>query len=150
MAALLARTSITRRVGLRMFQAVIVFGVATVVFALSHWLWLSLIALAVLGAADMISVVIRLSLVQLATPDDMRGRVGAVNYLFINASAQLGEFESGIAAFLLGAVPAAVLGRAGDDRGRAVVDEIVSIAARRRTSRMIEPSAVRRSLKTDG
>jgi MFS family permease len=113
MAAALARTSLTRRVGLRMFQAVIVFGVATVVFALSHWLWLSLIALAVLGAADMISVVIRLSLVQLATPDDMRGRVGAVNYLFINASAQLGEFESGIAAFLLGAVPAAVLGGLG-------------------------------------
>jgi hypothetical protein len=113
MAAALARTSMTRRVGLRMFQAVIVFGVATVVFALSHWLWLSLIALAVLGAADMISVVIRLSLVQLATPDEMRGRVGAVNYLFINASAQLGEFESGIAAFLLGAVPAAVLGGLG-------------------------------------
>jgi MFS family permease len=113
MAAALARTSLTRRVGLRMFQAVIVFGVATVVFALSQWLWLSLIALAVLGAADMISVVIRLSLVQLATPDDMRGRVGAVNYLFINASAQLGEFESGIAAFLLGAVPAAVLGGLG-------------------------------------
>ena len=113
MAAALARTSLTRRVGLRMFQAVIVFGVATVVFALSHWLWLSLIALAVLGAADMISVVIRLSLVQLATPDDMRGRVGAVNYLFINASAQLGEFESGIAAFLFGAVPAAVLGGLG-------------------------------------
>jgi MFS family permease len=113
MAAALARTTMTRRVGLRMFQAVIVFGVATVVFALSQWLWLSLIALAVLGAADMISVVIRLSLVQLATPDDMRGRVGAVNYLFINASAQLGEFESGIAAFLLGAVPAAVLGGLG-------------------------------------
>jgi MFS family permease len=113
MATVLARTSITRRVGLRMFQAVIVFGLATIVFALSHWLWLSLIALAVLGAADMISVVIRLSLVQLATPDEMRGRVGAVNYLFINASAQLGEFESGIAAFLLGAVPAAVLGGLG-------------------------------------
>jgi MFS family permease len=113
MATVLVRTSITQRVGLRMFQAVIVFGVATVVFALSHWLWLSLIALVVLGAADMISVVIRLSLVQLATPDAMRGRVGAVNYLFINASAQLGEFESGIAAFLLGAVPAAVLGGLG-------------------------------------
>ena len=113
MATVLARTSMTQRVGLRMFQAVIVFGVATVVFALSHWLWLSLIALVVLGAADMISVVIRLSLVQLATPDAMRGRVGAVNYLFINASAQLGEFESGIAAFLLGAVPAAVLGGLG-------------------------------------
>jgi MFS family permease len=113
MAAALARTSISQRVGLRMFQAVIVFGVATVVFALSRWLWLSLLALVVLGAADMISVVIRLSLVQLKTRDAMRGRVGAVNYLFINASAQLGEFESGIAAFLLGAVPAAVLGGLG-------------------------------------
>jgi MFS family permease len=113
MAAALARTTMTRRVGLRMFQAVIVFGVATIIFAVSHWLWLSLLALAVLGAADMISVVIRLSLVQLKTPDEMRGRVGAVNYLFINASAQLGEFESGIAAFLFGAVPGAVLGGLG-------------------------------------
>jgi MFS family permease len=113
MATLLARTTMTRRVGMRMFQAVIVFGLATVVFALSRWLWLSLLALVVLGAADMISVVIRLSLVQLKTPDAMRGRVGAVNYLFINASAQLGEFESGVAAALLGAVPAAALGGLG-------------------------------------
>jgi MFS family permease len=113
MAVTLARYSIKRRVGMRMFQAVIVFGVATVIFALSHWLWLSMLALVVLGAADMVSVVIRLSLVQLATPDAMRGRVGAVNYLFINASSQLGEFESGVAAALLGAVPAAVLGGIG-------------------------------------
>jgi len=113
MATALARTTMTRGVGMRMFQAVIVFGLATIVFALSHWLWLSLLALIVLGAADMISVVIRLSLVQLKTPDAMRGRVGAVNYLFINASAQLGEFESGIAAALLGAVPAAALGGLG-------------------------------------
>jgi hypothetical protein len=74
---------------------------------------LSLIALGVAGAADTISVVIRISLVQLATPDAMRGRVGAVNYLFINASNQLGEFESGMAAALLGAMPAAVLGGLG-------------------------------------
>lgn len=113
MAALLARHSIKRRVGMRMFQAVIVFGVATVIFALSHWLWLSMLALIVLGAADMVSVVIRLSLVQLGTPNEMRGRVGAVNYLFINASSQLGEFESGVAAALLGAVPAAALGGVG-------------------------------------
>jgi hypothetical protein len=66
-----------------------------------------------MGAADTISVVIRFSLVQLATPDDMRGRVGAVNFLFINASNQLGEFESGMVAALLGAVPAATLGGAG-------------------------------------
>jgi MFS family permease len=106
----LARHTLRRRVGLRMFQAVIVFGVATVVFAVSHWMWLSVVALAVLGAADTVSVVIRFSLVQLATPDEMRGRVGAVNFLFINASNQLGQFESGITAALFGAMPAAVLG----------------------------------------
>ena len=106
----LARYPINHRVGMRMFQAVIVFGVATVVFAFSRSLWLSIVALAVLGAADMVSMVIRIALVQLATPDDMRGRVGAVNYLFVNASYQLGEFESGMTAALFGAVPAAALG----------------------------------------
>jgi MFS family permease len=110
MTAALARYAIKRRVGMRMFQAVIVFGLATVVFALSHLIWLSVLALAVMGAADMVSVVIRTSLVQLATPDAMRGRVGAVNFLFINASNQLGQFESGLTAALLGAMPAAVLG----------------------------------------
>jgi MFS family permease len=113
MTAILARHTIERRVGMRMFQSVIVFGVATVVFALSHWMWLSVLALAVLGAADTVSVVIRFSLVQLATPDEMRGRVGAVNFLFINASNQLGQFESGVTAALLGAMPAAVLGGIG-------------------------------------
>jgi MFS family permease len=113
MTALLARHSLMRRIGLRMFQAVIAFGAATVVFALSHELWLSVVALAAMGAADTISVVIRVSLVQLMTPDDMRGRVGAVNYLFINASNQLGEFESGMVAALLGAMPAALLGGLG-------------------------------------
>ncbi len=113
MTIVLARHSINRHVGLRMFQAVIVFGAATVVFALSQWMWLSVLALAVLGAADTISVVIRFSLVQLATPDEMRGRVGAVNFLFINASNQLGQFESGVTAALFGAMPAAVLGGVG-------------------------------------
>jgi MFS family permease len=113
MTAVLARQSISSRVGLRMFQAVIVFGAATVVFALSHWMWLSVLALAILGAADIVSVVIRFSLVQLATPDEMRGRVGAVNFLFINASNQLGQFESGVTAALFGAMPAAVLGGLG-------------------------------------
>jgi MFS family permease len=113
MTIVLARHSINRHVGLRMFQSVIVFGVATVVFALSPWMWLSVLALAVLGAADTISVVIRFSLVQLATPDEMRGRVGAVNFLFINASNQLGQFESGVTAALLGTAPAAVLGGVG-------------------------------------
>jgi MFS family permease len=113
MTVVLARRSINRRVGLRMFQAVIVFGAATVVFALSHWMWLSLLALAILGAADTVSVVIRFSLVQLSTPNEMRGRVGAVNFLFINASNQLGQFESGVTAALFGAMPAAVLGGVG-------------------------------------
>ncbi|MGA7804382.1 MFS transporter [Bradyrhizobium sp.] len=110
MTALLARNTISGRVGLRMFQAVIIFGAATVVFAVSHWMVLSVLALAILGAADTISVVIRFSLVQLATPNEMRGRVGAVNFLFINASNQLGQFESGVTAALFGAMPAAVLG----------------------------------------
>ncbi|MEY9110981.1 MFS family permease [Bradyrhizobium yuanmingense] len=110
MTMVLARHAISRHVGLRMFQAVIVFGLATIVFALSSWMWLSVLSLAILGAADTISVVIRFSLVQLSTPDEMRGRVGAVNFLFINASNQLGQFESGVAAALLGAMPAAVLG----------------------------------------
>jgi MFS family permease len=113
MTAFLAHYTINRRVGMRMFQAVIVFGAATVVFALSHWMWLSVLSLAILGAADTISVVIRFSLVQLRTPDEMRGRVGAVNFLFINASNQLGQFESGITAALFGVIPAAVLGGVG-------------------------------------
>ena len=113
MTAVLARHAIKRRAGMRMFQAVIVFGLATVVFAFSRELWLSILALAILGAADTVSMVIRISLVQLATPDDMRGRVGAVNYLFVNASYQLGEFESGLTAALFGAMPAVALGGVG-------------------------------------
>ena len=125
MTMVLARHAINRRVGMRMFQAVIVFGVATVVFALSHWMWLSVLALAVLGAADTISVVIRFSLVQLATPDEMRGRVGAVNFLFINASNQLGQFESGVTAALFGADAGRRARRRRHRRGRAAVDEAV-------------------------
>jgi hypothetical protein len=96
-----------------MFQAVIVFGIATVVFGLSTNMWLTLAALGVMGAADQISVVIRLSLVQLATPDDMRGRVGAINFLFVNASNQLGEFRSGVTAAWWGAIPATIVGGIG-------------------------------------
>jgi hypothetical protein len=113
MTALLARHTISHRVGLWMFQAVIIFGAATVLFAVSRWMWLSVLALATLGAADTVSVVIRFSLVQLATPDEIRGPVGAVNFLFINASNQLGQFESGLTAALFGAMPAAVLGGVG-------------------------------------
>jgi uncharacterized membrane protein len=90
-----------------------VFGVATMVFAVSRSFALSIAALTLMGAADTVSVVIRLSLVQLATPDAMRGRVGAVNYLFINASNQLGQFESGVTAALFGTMPAALLGGVG-------------------------------------
>ena len=102
MALWLARHPLQRRVGRIMFGAVALFGAATMVFGLSHWLPLSMAALVVLGASDMISVVVRSTLVQLDTPDEMRGRVGAVNSVFIGASNQLGEFESGVTAALLG------------------------------------------------
>jgi hypothetical protein len=98
---------------LKLFAAVAVFGVATLIFAFSVSFVVSLGALAVLGASDMVSVNIRSSLVQLATPDAMRGRVSAVNMLFIGASGELGAFESGIAAALLGSVPAVALGGVG-------------------------------------
>ncbi len=100
-------------VGRTLFTAVGLFGLAIVVFALSRNMILSLAALAVTGAADNISVVIRQSLVQLGTPDDMRGRVSAVNSLFIGTSNQLGEFESGMLAGLFGPVPAGVIGGVG-------------------------------------
>ncbi|MDB6047379.1 MAG: transporter [Pseudomonas sp.] len=109
----LARFSVDRNVGRVMFTAVGVFGVATIAFGLSTSFWFSLAVLAVLGAADMISMVIRASFVQLETPDEMRGRVSAVNGLFIGASNQLGEFESGLTAHWFGTVPAVVLGGIG-------------------------------------
>ena len=109
----LARRPIRRRSGLIMFIGVGVFGVATLVFGLSHWLWLSVLALAVLGGADALSVFVRQTLVQVLTPDAMRGRVGAVSGLFISASNELGEFESGLAARFLGAIGAAVFGGVG-------------------------------------
>jgi MFS family permease len=93
-----------------MFACVGVFGLATIAFGLSHSFALSLGALALSGAADMVSVFVRHSLVQLRTPDEMRGRVAAVNMIFIGASNELGEFESGVVANWLGAVPAVVLG----------------------------------------
>ena len=99
--------------GRSMYLAVAVFGLATVAFALSRSFYLSLALLALLGAADVISVVVRQSLVQLMTPDAMRGRVSAVNSMFIGTSNQLGEFESGITAAWLGAVPATAVGGLG-------------------------------------
>jgi len=109
----LSRNKLEKHVGMIMFGSVAGFGVATLVFALSTQLWLSMLALAALGGFDMVSMVIRGALVQLDTPDDMRGRVNAVNGIFINTSNQLGEFESGLLAALMGAVPAAVLGGVG-------------------------------------
>ena len=109
----LARRPVMRHAGLIMFAGVGVFGAATVVFGVSKLVWLSVIALAVLGAADMLSVFVRGTLIQLKTPDAMRGRVGAVSNLFVGASNELGEFESGIAARLLGVVGAAVFGGVG-------------------------------------
>jgi MFS family permease len=101
---------VTRRVGRWMFGGVIVFGLATLVFGYSTSFWISLAALTLLGAGDMVSVFIRHLLVQLETPDAIRGRVSAVNSVFIGASNELGEFESGVAAAWLGAVPAVVIG----------------------------------------
>ena len=105
-----ARRPPDRGVGRQLFAAVALFGLATLAFAFSTSFMLSLAALFVMGASDIVSVNIRSSLVQLATPDGVRGRVSAVNMLFIGASNELGEFESGVAAALLGTVPAVVLG----------------------------------------
>lgn len=113
MSLTLARHPIPGRAGKAMFGAVMMFGAATVVFALSHWIPLSMLALFLLGASDVVSVVIRQSLVQLETPDAMRGRVSAVNSLFIGTSNQLGEFESGVTAAWWGTVPATVIGGVG-------------------------------------
>ncbi|MGE0310235.1 MAG: MFS transporter [Lautropia sp.] len=113
MATWLARRPLRGRVGRTMLAGVAAFGVATLVFGVSTWLPLSLAALVVVGASDMISVVIRQSLVQLDTPDAMRGRVSAVNAVFIGASNQIGEFESGVAAAILGPVGSVVFGALG-------------------------------------
>lgn len=112
-ALVLARRPIHRHAGAWMFAGVAVFGAATIVFAVSRTLWMSVAALAVLGAADMISVYVRQTLVQVVTPDPMRGRVSAVSGLFIGASNELGEFESGVVARGLGPVGAALFGGVG-------------------------------------
>jgi MFS family permease len=110
---ILAHHPIRKHAGIRMFCAVIVFGLATMAFALSRSVWLSMAILAILGSADVVSVVVRSTLVQLETPDQMRGRVSAVNTLFIGTSNQLGEFESGITASWFGLIPATILGGLG-------------------------------------
>ncbi len=109
-AFLLARKPLARRVGPWMFWAVCIFGAATLVFGLSSIFWLSFAALIVTGAADEISVYVRASLIQLATPDEMKGRVTSVSFIFISASNELGDFQSGVAARLLGPVGAVLFG----------------------------------------
>jgi MFS family permease len=113
MSVFLARKPLNRKVGKTMFFAVIVFGLATIIFAVSKSFILSMTALFFLGAADVISMVIRSTLVQIATPDNMRGRVNSVNQMFIGTSNQLGEFESGITAGFFGVVPAVLIGGIG-------------------------------------
>jgi MFS family permease len=109
-ALLIARFSIRRRAGPTLFVVVAGFGVCMVVFGLSREMWLSMAALAFAGAFDMVSVVLRSTILPLVTPDELRGRVNAVEMVFISASNELGAFESGVAAALIGAVPAVVLG----------------------------------------
>ncbi len=111
--AVVAHWPLRKQVGKVMLWCIAVFGAATIVFGLSHNLLLSLMALLILGAGDMVSMIVRQTLVQVATPDDMRGRVSAVNMLFIGTSNQLGEFESGITAAWFGTVPAVILGGVG-------------------------------------
>jgi MFS family permease len=113
MAIAVAHRPIRRRAGLTMLLSVAAFGVLTIVFGISHSLILSLVALFLLGASDMVSVIIRATLIQVATRDEMRGRVNAVDMLFIGVSNELGEFESGLTAQWFGTVPAVVLGGVG-------------------------------------
>lgn len=113
MSLALARFPLHRHAGRKLFLCVSIFGAATLIFGLSRHLWLSLASLVVLGAADMVSMIIRGSVLQLATPPAMRGRVSAVNALFVGASNELGEFESGLTAQWWGAVRATVIGGVG-------------------------------------
>jgi MFS family permease len=109
----LAARPLKRRVGRTMLTGVALFGAATVGFGLSRALWLSVVLLIVMGAADMLSVFVRLTVVQISPPPEMRGRVNAVNMLFIGASNELGEFESGLTAQWLGPIRAVVAGGVG-------------------------------------
>lgn len=113
MAILLAHKPLGRHAGTRMLWCVAGFGLATIFFGLSRNLFVSLLALFLVGATDMVSVIVRQLLIQLGTPDEMRGRVNAVDSVFIGASNELGQFESGLTAHWFGTVPAVVLGGAG-------------------------------------
>ena len=113
MSIILARRPLTLPVGRVLFSVLTIYGLAVTCFAFSTVLWLSMAALACMGAADVVSVVIRFSLVQLRTPPQMRGRVSAVNGLFTGTSNQLGDFRAGVMGALFGAVPAVVIGGLG-------------------------------------
>ena len=108
----IAAAPLRRHVGRWMFGSTIAFGLATIVFGLSTNIWLTVVSLAIAGGVDMISVYVRQSLIQLATPDEMRGRVSAVSFVFISASNELGDFESGVVARIVGPVTAVVVGGA--------------------------------------
>jgi MFS family permease len=112
-ALLLSRHPVERYIGPKMFAVVAIYGATTIAFGLSTWLPFSMLALALLGAADSLSIVIRFSLVQIETPDAMRGRVSAVNYLFVGSSNTLGEFESGTVAAWLGPIASVLIGGVG-------------------------------------
>jgi MFS family permease len=113
MATLLAHLPPMKRTGVALLWTVTGFGIATIVFGLSHWFWLSLLMMFLTGAFDNISVIVRSTLVQVLTPDSMRGRVIAVSSMFINSSNELGGFESGVTAALFGLVPSVVFGGIG-------------------------------------
>jgi MFS family permease len=113
MAVIIAHKPLGRRAGTAMLWCVAGFGVATIIFGLSRSLVVSLIALLLVGATDMVSVIVRQMLIQMGTPDEMRGRVNAVDMVFIGASNELGQFESGLTAQRFGVVPAVVLGGLG-------------------------------------
>jgi MFS family permease len=113
MAVLIAYRPVQRRVGITLFIFVALYGLFTILFGTSRNLLLSMAALFMVGACDMVSIIIRNTLVQLATPNQMRGRVTAIELIFIGASNELGEFESGVTAHLLGAVPAVIVGGVG-------------------------------------
>ena len=112
-AIVLSRHPIERHIGHKMFAVVAIYGLATIVFGISTWFPLSLLALAVLGASDAVSIVVRFSLVQIETPDAMRGRVSAINYLFVGSSNTLGDFRAGANAEGLGAVASVLIGGIG-------------------------------------
>ncbi len=113
MSVIVAHRPLRRKAGMAMFWCVFAFGLFTIVFGLSRNPFLSIAMLLLLGAADTVSVIVRSTMIQLSTPDQMRGRVSAVNMVFIGASNEVGQFESGVTAQWFGAVPAVVLGGVG-------------------------------------